>query len=96
MALIVSKDDLGFKIFESMFKNRNPKKAIIIKCHKVFKKMVPIEGINYIPLTVLCFEVQETHWDVRFDSIKGLNKIGITYPKYSVDVEVFNLSREIL
>lgn len=55
-----------------------------------------VEGINRIPLTVLCSEVQQTHWDARFDSIKGFNELEITCPKCSVDVEVFQVSRKIL
>lgn len=90
------KDDLEFKMFKSIFKNRNFKKVIIIKCYKVFRKMVSTERINLIPFMALYSKVQETHCDGRFDSINGLNKLGITCPKCKVDVEVFRLSRGIL
>lgn len=79
-----------------MFKDHDPKKTVIIKYCKIFRKMVSTEGINYISFIMLCFEVQETHWNARSDSIERINEIGITCPKYSINVEIFKLSRGIL
>lgn len=79
-----------------MLKERDYKKETIMRCHKVLRKMVLSEGMNLIPLSILCLRVEETHWNTGFDSIKEANELGIVCLKCSMDVEIFKLANGII